>query len=227
VDPAIASEVEEKSKSWILVFYVTEYRKRPAPSAAKSIDSSCQGHAPPSFLITSLQASSCSMPRSITALVSCLLLILGAARAQISAPNCTDSSMNWVRYLRTLFCYINNKRSLSHIAGDFFEYSRSIRSNKVPAWSVHTCRPCAMIAVSASTFGISSASYRCLQHSTSLLCNPNSHYPGPTDGNLCNCNTVVYSLMSACGQCQDGGGPRCVGQLYFGLHSPRHSEKLT
>jgi hypothetical protein len=48
------------------------------------------------------------MPRSITALVSCLLLILGAARAQISAPNCTDSSMNWVRYLRTLFCLSNN-----------------------------------------------------------------------------------------------------------------------
>ncbi|KAN0139526.1 hypothetical protein V8E53_002642 [Lactarius tabidus] len=43
---------------------------------------------------------------------------------------------------------------------------------------------------------------------------PEQAYPGPTDGNLCNCNTVVYNLMSACGACQLGGWISYQSWLY-------------
>ena len=34
---------------------------------------------------------------------------------------------------------------------------------------------------------------------------PGTHYIGPTaaDANACNCNTVRYSMVSACGLCQN------------------------
>lgn len=33
------------------------------------------------------------------------LLIIGPARAQITVPNCTDPTLAWVGYLRTLILY--------------------------------------------------------------------------------------------------------------------------
>lgn len=42
---------------------------------------------------------------------------------------------------------------------------------------------------------------------------PDNHYTGPTvanTDNLCKCNTVVYSLVSACGGCQGGEWIQCV-----------------
>ena len=70
------------------------------------------------------------MPISITALVSYLFLILGPARALISAANCTDPTLNWVGYL---CMHVLCKQQRSTFTGDLFEYSRSTRSNKVPA----------------------------------------------------------------------------------------------
>ncbi|KAN0140944.1 hypothetical protein V8E53_001388 [Lactarius tabidus] len=100
------------------------------------------------------------MPISITVFVSCLLLILGAARAQISAPNCTDSSMNWS---------FNSLQQSPCLVGAYLQ-----------------------AVCNDSTFSVP-------------ILQPEQAYPGPTDGNLCNCNTVVYNLMSACGECQLGG----------------------
>lgn len=43
---------------------------------------------------------------------------------------------------------------------------------------------------------------------------PGNSYTGPTgtgdDGDLCKCNTVVYSLMSACDACQGAKWFSCV-----------------
>ncbi|KAN0139527.1 hypothetical protein V8E53_002643 [Lactarius tabidus] len=115
------------------------------------------------------------MPISITVLVSCLLLILGAARAQISAPNCSDSSMNWS---------LNSLQQSPCLVGAYLQ-----------------------AVCNDSTFNIPA-----LQ--------PEQSYPGPTDGNICNCNTVVYSLMSACGQCQDGGRPSFPKPVPEGIRVP-------
>ena len=46
---------------------------------------------------------------------------------------------------------------------------------------------------------------------------PGDSYVGPTgpsdDSDLCKCNTVVYSLMSACDACQDADWFSCVQVL--------------
>lgn len=88
----------------------------------------------------------------LLAFSSYLLLLIGAARAQVIAPNCTDTSLySWVGsfLLRRSFC-IDNESFCSHRADMF---SRTIRSNKVPAWSQRTCRRCVTMAVSTCSFG--------------------------------------------------------------------------
>lgn len=52
---------------------------------------------------------------------------------------------------------------------------------------------------------------------------PGNSNPGPTstdEDNLCGCNTVVYSLSSACDACQE---ERWITRLpHWGSHNPRH-----
>lgn len=53
---------------------------------------------------------------------------------------------------------------------------------------------------------------------------PGNHYTGPSVAgttNLCKCNTVVYSLVSACGGCQGGEWIQCVT---VPIHNRRRGE---
>ena len=74
--------------------------------------------------------------------------------------------------------------------------------------------------VSASTFDVSCAILLVLAAFVVATLSPGQTYTGPNvtaaDGDLCSCNTVVYSLMSACAACQQGQWIRYVDQLYFG-----------
>jgi len=55
---------------------------------------------------------------------------------------------------------------------------------------------------------------------------PGDSYIGPTGpsdaGDLCKCNTVVYSLMSACDACQDALWFSCVFAPFALSHSKDH-----
>ncbi|KAF8262511.1 hypothetical protein EI94DRAFT_1743477 [Lactarius quietus] len=81
------------------------------------------------------------------------LLLISSARAQVSAPNCTDATFDWT---------LNSLQQ----------------------------SPCVVAAYLIAT---------CLGGSLS----PGYHYVGPYyPGDQCSCNTVSYSLFSACGACQ-------------------------
>jgi hypothetical protein len=79
------------------------------------------------------------------------LILVGplAVRAQLSAPNCTDSSLAWVGPLYAEARFVLIPTCLSHRPGVF--YSRTIRSNKIPAGSWRTWQQCVTVAVSACT----------------------------------------------------------------------------
>ena len=66
-------------------------------------------------------------------------------------------------------------------------------------------------------------SYRVFAAFALATLSPGQTYTGPNetvaDGDLCNCNTVLYSVISACAACQQGGWPPCVEWLCLGLYS--------
>ncbi|KAH8989176.1 hypothetical protein EDB86DRAFT_2944299 [Lactarius hatsudake] len=101
---------------------------------------------------------------SIPAFLS-YLLIIGPTRAQVSAPNCTDSTFAW-------------------------SYN-SLQQN-----------PCWVSAYLEATCNNGLFSVPPLP--------PGRSYAGPSTGdidknNICQCNTVVYNLISACDACQGSG----------------------
>lgn len=49
---------------------------------------------------------------------------------------------------------------------------------------------------------------------------PGNHYTGPSGNDLCQCNTVIYSLISACAGCQNGTWMSCVRFFFILLHCP-------
>lgn len=59
---------------------------------------------------------------------------------------------------------------------------------------------------------------------------PGNSYTGPTgtgdDNDLCKCNTVVYSLMSACDACQGAKWFSCVFRLVHGVPGRSGSDFL-
>lgn len=83
------------------------------------------------------------------------------------------------------------------------------------------------MAVSTPTFGVSCAFLLVLAAFTVPELALGHTYTGPNitviEDELCNCNTVVYSLISACAACQDREWIRRVNQSCFGLYS----EQLT
>jgi hypothetical protein len=148
------------------------------------------------------------------------LLFIGPASAQVSAPNCTDPLLAWVGSLCTDTRFVSITARLSHRARVFM-HSRSIRSNKVPAWSQRTWKQYATIAVSTCTFQlVHRVQYYWRVAAFAILALPPGNvYSGPTvgwPGAPCECNTVMYNLYSACDACQGTGGwLPCVDQLLF------------
>ena len=81
---------------------------------------------------------------------SSYLHFIGPSRAQVSAPNCTDSTYLWVGTLCADARFVSITACLSHCAG-VFTHSRSIRSNKAPVWWQRTWEDYATTAVSTCT----------------------------------------------------------------------------
>jgi hypothetical protein len=143
---------------------------------------------------------------------SVLLVIVGSAHAQVSAPTCTDSTFGWVRapwliaqFLKLIdpCCPIN-------------ALSRSTRSHRVHAKLEPTWQRRVTMVVST----LYSSPFRTLRANLSahaaftipaLL--PQHSYTGPNgqdDNDLCKCNTVFYNLISACDACQGEPWITCV-----------------
>src|SRR6266702_215672 len=166
----------------------------------------------------------CAMFFPLLAAFASYLLLIGPARSQVSAPSFSDSSFNWVGWPSPRRSFpINNNQ---FFASSWRFYSRLIRSNKIPAWSWRTWRPCATMAVSTCTFGASCAILSaCAVFAIPALL-PQHSYTGPSgvdNGDICKCNTVVYNLISACDACQGESWIPCVDQLCF----PQDSSQLT
>ena|SRR6266702_3577519 len=79
------------------------------------------------------------MPISIPAFLSYLLLI-GPARAQVSAPNCTNSTFAWVGFLRSDARFVSITTRFFHCAGVFivvqFAPTKSLLDLGVPGGDV-------------------------------------------------------------------------------------------
>ena len=156
---------------------------------------------------------------SLPAFLSHSLLILGSARAQVSAPTCTNDTFGWVGSLRpdARFVSITTDRAGGLIVVQFTA-TRSLLDRSMPGggvqqrWSVH-----------ASLAYCVEAYWRVAAFSFPALL-PSNSYTGPDgadDGDLCKCNTVFYNLISACDACQGESWIACVDQSFWGLHSGR------
>ena len=149
------------------------------------------------------------------------LLLIASARAQVSAPNCTESSLAWVGSLCADARLVSIRAHLSHRAGVFI-LRRTIRFNKVPAWSQRTWKQNATMAVSAYTFQLmhrAQSYWPVAAFDIPSLPNSQYSYGGPystlPSQLACECNTVVYNLYSACDACQGSLWITCVHQLLF------------
>ena len=133
-----------------------------------------------------------------------LLSAVDLVVAQIIAPICTDigSSWQWVR-LYSLFCMWTGLRSI---------HSRTTLWTKIRVQSQRTClRHVTMAVISFKTLV---CSVHCLMSLPPavfdfLPLGLDIGYAGPSveevlEADTCWCNTVIYSLMSACSECQGG-----------------------
>ena len=93
--------------------------------------------------------------------------------------------------------------------------SRSTHSARAPVLSPHTCRVLVMVEVRHHDRHVSTTTDRSSSVVFTIpILEPGDSYTGPTgsgdDDDLCKCNTVVYSLMSACDACQGAKWFSCV-----------------
>jgi len=136
---------------------------------------------------------------SVLAGLTTFFLLFGSAVAQINATQCsgTFSAVHtWVRYCNA---------SLSTCLRPLTALSRYITpSIKILVKSRHTCNPHAMGVVSVRFACMSVAvSSRAAFITSPLLSGQEYLGPSVSEGSdLCACNTVTYSLISACGACQ-------------------------
>ena len=156
-------------------------------------------------------------------LSSYLLLLIGPARAQINAPDCTEYSIySWVssHCAHARFMLITSHfrclLDLSYIVVQFAS-TKSLLGCCVPASVVQRQRSVYALLVHRVR-----SYWRFVGFAFSIpALPPQNHYTGPSgsdDDDLCKCNTVVYNLMSACDACQGSSWILCVDQLYFRLH---------
>ena len=143
----------------------------------------------------------------IATLLAFLVFFSGLAVAQISAPNC-NSTWAWVCILSFPQCVFWPSPDLM-----VFSSSRSILSAKMRVMSQRSCWGHAIMAVSYLLVCLPCIGESCrlvffAVFTIGPLQGSGYAYRGPQDAeqdaNLCRCNTVVYSLISACGACQEG-----------------------
>jgi|SRR6266850_299695 len=133
------------------------------------------------------------------------MLTTGPVLAQISYPNCS-AGWEWVSFSK--FLYIGAIPAPDH--GPILS-SRTTVSTKVRAMLPRTWRLRAMVAVSWSlrpSFDTLRTWLSFHRHTSefNIPALPSGRqYAGPASSQHypCQCNTVVYSLVSACGDCQE------------------------
>lgn len=149
-----------------------------------------------------------------------LLLFSGSAVAQIGAPGCFTAPWGWVwpsLILLFFFAFVRAERLLS-------QTFNSLNQNActVAAYLLSTCNmgcECSSPCVQEEKWRLISCMY------VAWTINPlqqGYHYSGPSgidDGNLCLCNTVVYSLLSACDACQSETWITYVFIVSFSSHA--------
>jgi len=133
----------------------------------------------------------------VLAALTTLLLFSGSAIAQIYTAKCTQSSWDWVRNdnVSDPTCFRQLTTTMSrHITLKI----------KIRARLRDTCYPRAVGVVSI-LLGCAGIAVSSLAAFTIQSLPSGYKYTGPSsfDGsNVCKCNTIVYSLLSACGACQ-------------------------
>jgi hypothetical protein len=138
-----------------------------------------------------------------TILLTSLFFFPGFAVAGIGAPSCLPT-WEWVCMLSFPLCILSYYLICWHHI-DTFRHSTLLA--KIRAQSQRTCYPHATGAVSPITYLyepcrlVSFAAFTIAP----LMPGGNHSYTGPSgpdDSDLCKCNTVAYSLISACDACQ-------------------------
>ena len=140
-----------------------------------------------------------SLPQmSILAALSIIPLFFGSSFSQLSYPSCTSSEFTWVWNYKVPFPpRFPQLTGLSrHITPSIKIHVRWPHIWQVPAlMAVNILLPCMGIAPSPTVaWSIGPLS-------------PGWYYLGPNDytrTDLCLCNSVMYSLISACAACQGG-----------------------
>jgi hypothetical protein len=133
-----------------------------------------------------------------------IVFFFGFAEAGISAPSCS-STWKWVCILSSPQCVLWPLLDLMD-----FSSSHSILLAKIHVRLHRTCFQHVMGVVSRFLVILSCIDepYRLISFSAYTLgpLPQGYHYAGPRKGfddrNLCECSTVGYSLISACGGCQ-------------------------
>jgi hypothetical protein len=162
----------------------------------------------------------------LLAFSSYLLLLIGSARAQVSAPNCTNESFNtWVGSFCAGFRFVLMPKPLFapywlfDILVAQFSRSKSLLGCCVPGVGMQQWR-----LVHVPLIYRVWSYWRFAAFSIPALL-PQNSYTGPNgidNNDPCKCNTVVYNLISACDACQGASWILCVDLLLVVLHSNQH-----
>jgi hypothetical protein len=144
-----------------------------------------------------------------------LLLFAGSSFSQSNPPNCT-TGWDWVSNSFFFFCKICSVLDVPISDQTSPVYYQPTKSHttayiKTLALFLHTSRVSALAGVSLSDLSTFFCyPFRsCTYPNTVFEIDPlpqGRHYTGPDSGQgtPCQCNTVVYSLVSACAGCQGG-----------------------
>jgi len=148
-----------------------------------------------------------------------LPVLAGPVFAQVDFPNCTVDGYEWVSDTLLIL------HSLS-----FRPFPISDRFSLLQSYNSLNQNPCNVAAMLESTcyagseFSCPSTPHVVMVHFSEFTIprlQPSWDYTGPNLGedNLCQCNTIVYSLVSACGGCQ---GSTWISYAFYPTHeNPR------
>jgi len=127
-----------------------------------------------------------------------LLFFSGSAISQIDAADCTEAGWEWVRDLN-VSC--PSDQPLNELCSRRTTLSFKLRVQSLPTCSRHVMGVVSVHTACTSTTVLFFAAFTIDPLPTG------SQYQGPTTYDPCECNTVIYSLMSACDFCQ---GQTCI-----------------
>lgn len=167
---------------------------------------------PPMILSTRPHPNRHGSPLPFSSMLLLLSLASVLVEAQIQVPEClpaAQATWNWVRVQDSFIieCLITASRHTT-------VSNRALVQQ--PATSPHN----ATTAVRPLFTNSSHQTHEKGVAFTIPQLAPGNHYTGPSGNDLCQCNTVIYSLISACAGCQNGTWMSCVRFFFILLHCP-------